>query len=56
MRVQTDEFLVRNQLDPVVLKKVRDSAAELQDLPALRKGLSIMNRLQECPVCITAFF
>jgi len=49
MKLQTDEFLVKNGLDPTIMKKVRDGIIELKDLPAVRDALNILNKLQDNP-------
>lgn len=50
MKEQTDEFLVKNGLDPTIMKKVRDGVVELKDLPAVRDALNIVTKFQDNPV------
>ena len=51
LKQQTDEFLVKNDLDSNILKKVRDNTVELKDLPSIRKALDVLNSFQTNPVC-----
>lgn len=50
MKLQTEEFLNKNKLDTSIIKKAKDNTVELQDLPALRRGLDILNGFQTHPV------
>eukprot|EP00026_Physarum_polycephalum_P000278 Phypoly_transcript_00278.p1 GENE.Phypoly_transcript_00278~~Phypoly_transcript_00278.p1 ORF type:complete len:1707 (+),score=276.94 Phypoly_transcript_00278:341-5461(+) len=49
MKMQTDEFLVKNGVDPSIMKKVREGIVELKDLPAVRDALTIVNKFHENP-------
>lgn len=49
-RLQTEEFLGKNNVDTTILKRAKDGSVELQDLPALRRGLDILNGFQTHPV------
>lgn len=50
--MQIDEFLVKNGVDIVTFKKVRESSVELKDLPSVRKALNVMLQFQETPVSL----
>ena len=56
MKMQTDEFLVKNGLEPTITKKVREGVVELKDLPAVRSALNIVQQFQDNPVCSSFSF